>query len=1058
MITSLVPALHRPSPVRRRLSALTVVLAAGALVPAVALAGPAAAAPAEPWRLPAELAALGTVAPSLRQATGTVEVSVALSNRSVAASVPANAIRTGKLPSRAAQRTRTAAVKAQQATFGGRARALGAEVTGSATLSENLVTLTVRAEQISQLAALPGVVSVKPLSQYHTTAAPAPSGSLAQAAQYLGVDKVHAKGIDGKGVRVAVLDSGIDYTHADLGGPGTTAAYTACTARSAASRAPVGTCAALFGPSAPKVKGGYDFVGETWTGDPGTPALAPDPNPIDAGGHGTHVADIIGGRSANRAHSGIAPGVDLYGVKVCSAVSGRCSGTATLQGLDWALDPNRDGDVSDAVDIVNLSLGSAYGQAEDDGAAAVDNVVNAGVVAVVSAGNDADRPFIAGAPSTAEGAISVAQTTLPDTKSYPIRVDSPTITGLPGNTVRYAVAQPWSPAPTAVISGTLAAPVGRSGCTAADFAGFPRGAVALISRGTCATSTKAQNAQAAGARAAIVHQALPGDPTEYSFGGGPAVTIPTLSISFARGDLLVKAVAAGTVKVTIDPAKAFSLANTTVGASSRGPRAQDSTVKPDIGAPGAWNSAEVGTGSGRTAFGGTSGAAPVVSGVAALILQAHPTSTPAQVKARLLNAADPGNGTPDVEGNRYPTPVTRIGAGEVRAYGAVYNTGLLENRSQSNGNIGLGQLHLKARYTENVALHLTNTDSAPATYTIRSSFRETADQNLGAVKIQIPSLVKVPAKSTITLTALVTIDPGKLAAWPFTKTAGSTGDGSLLNAPEIDGTILAESPKEALRLGWHVLPHRSADVSVTGTVSTSPGKTTVKLANTSRVLDGSADVYGLTGTSGEMPDPAPGAPGAPGSNAAVVDLAAVGVRDDATTVRFAIALHDRLATPTLPAEHNVLVDTDRDGTNDYIVYNSELSGTGDTGQTVVSVFDLATGANTTVGYVVTDFDNAVQVFTVPLTALGLSAGSSFDFHVVSGEVRYTPGPTDQITDMTWTVGRATFLAGPSVTVPAGATTTLSVTKRAASGPSTETGVLLVYADNLEDDFDVVDGL
>jgi len=68
--------------------------------------------------------------------------------------------------------------------------------------------------------------------------------------------------------------------------------------------------------------------------------LAPDDDPIDIDGHGTHCADIIGGRL------GVAPGVSIYAVKVCSAISTSCSGIALLQGMEYSVDPNGDGDPS----------------------------------------------------------------------------------------------------------------------------------------------------------------------------------------------------------------------------------------------------------------------------------------------------------------------------------------------------------------------------------------------------------------------------------------------------------------------------------------------------------------------------------------------------------------------------------------------------------------------------------------------------------------------------------------------------------------------------------------
>src|SRR5664280_354296 len=175
-------------------------------------------------------------------------------------------------------------------------------------------------------------------------------------------------GFKGKGVKVAVLDTGIDYTQTEFGGPGTQAGYVAAYGSGTADPKNTIINDGTF-PTA-RVKGGYDFVGESW---PLANEKA-DPDPIDSpaagtvlgnaygtdGGHGTHVADIIGGAK------GVAPQADLYAVKVCSSVSTSCSGVALIEAMDWVLDPNGDGDLSDHMDIVNLSLGSDYGTAADD--------------------------------------------------------------------------------------------------------------------------------------------------------------------------------------------------------------------------------------------------------------------------------------------------------------------------------------------------------------------------------------------------------------------------------------------------------------------------------------------------------------------------------------------------------------------------------------------------------------------------------------------------------------------------------------------------------------------
>ena len=135
---------------------------------------------------------------------------------------------------------------------------------------------------IPAVAALPGVHTVRQLHDYQL--------DLSETVPYIGATAVQNVGFNGAGVRVAVLDTGIDYTHKFFGGPGTAAAYTAAYGTTTADTRNT-TTDGLF-PTA-KVVGGFDFVGERWPSGP----LAPDPDPIDcgpsaiaapcAGGHGT---------------------------------------------------------------------------------------------------------------------------------------------------------------------------------------------------------------------------------------------------------------------------------------------------------------------------------------------------------------------------------------------------------------------------------------------------------------------------------------------------------------------------------------------------------------------------------------------------------------------------------------------------------------------------------------------------------------------------------------------------------------------------------------------------
>ena len=163
-------------------------------------------------------------------------------------------------------------------------------------------------------------------------------------------------GNTGKGVKVGIIDTGIDYTHADFGGIGTAEAYDAAHADSANPdwRATLPALGQV------KVMGGYDFVGDDYDADT-VPAPTPDANPIDCNGHGTHVAGTVAGYGVNDSGGtftgdyanlngadllsmdvgpGMAPDAKLYGLKVFG-----CEGSTeyVIPALDWALDPNGDG-------------------------------------------------------------------------------------------------------------------------------------------------------------------------------------------------------------------------------------------------------------------------------------------------------------------------------------------------------------------------------------------------------------------------------------------------------------------------------------------------------------------------------------------------------------------------------------------------------------------------------------------------------------------------------------------------------------------------------------------
>ena len=263
------------------------------------------------------------------------------------------------------------------------------------------------------------------------------------------------------------------------------------------------------------------------------------PDATTFGGHGTHVADIIAGKL------GVAPAAELYAIKACSAPATSCSGIALIQAMDFALDPNGDGRIRDRVDIINMSLGSPYGQPfDDDLSAAVDAASKVGVLTVASAGNSADKQFISGSPGAASSALSVAQTAVPSATLQLFTITNPPA----GN--RGAVFQPWSAPLTTVIEGPVTwfptAADGKSiGCANAAgatpyAAGELTGKIVLVDRGACSFSLKIANIAAAGGRLGIIGLITPDVPFGGAFGGGvqtmPGYMISQVDANFLRAN------------------------------------------------------------------------------------------------------------------------------------------------------------------------------------------------------------------------------------------------------------------------------------------------------------------------------------------------------------------------------------------------------------------------------------------------------------------------------------------------------------------------------------------
>ncbi|MFM2400221.1 MAG: hypothetical protein RL341_2378 [Pseudomonadota bacterium] len=921
----------------------------------------------------------------------------------------------------------------QQSGFASAMKSLGGEELGRVNVAHNAVAMRVDAARLKELAGMTGVVKVRPVVHY--------SLNLAETVPFVGGAALQASGFDGTGMRIAVIDSGIDYTHRNLGGPGTAAAY-AEAAGVDANDPKSGLPNALF-PSS-KVIGGFDFVGDKWSGGAGSPARTEDPNPIDYWFHGTHVADIAAGASLDGTHKGMAPGAKLYAVKACASVSGSCNGIALLKAMDFSVDPNGDGDFEDAADVINLSLGSDFGQPEDDLSFAVANAVELGVVVVASAGNGGNVATVVGSPSTEPGAISVAQTQVPSAKSVFIDIVAPAAIA---RRITQISESDFGPV-TAAVSGDVVF-LGR-GCPAGTVAGQagedpylgnPSGKIALIDRGACGFSQKVDRAARAGAKAVLIGLVTPESPFPMGTTPGSSVYVPTLMITQVDSNAIKGRLTAGdAVKVNFDLA---AVADSVVSTSARGPSNQYNQIKPEIGAPGGSVSASVGTGNGEAPFGGTSGAAPMVSGAAAQLLQAFPNRTPLQIKAMLMNTASTQVFSDPVGEPGVLAPIARIGAGELRVDRAAQTDFVAFNPSQKSAALSYGfqAVPTFGAFTQN--LRLRNFSKEPKTVQITPSFRYADDAASGAVRIVAPSSVTIPPRGGITVQVVLTVDASKLPAWA--QNARDIGAaGATFSRNEFDGYITLNDGTRNLSVPWHIMPRKAADLKVSGGGST---KAPITLFNAG-VAPAVTEVFALTGTSSRVyPGDLPQA----GSNITFTDLRAVGARLAAPDiVQFGIATFGRRSNPSLPSGYEVDIDVNRDGTPDFAVFNDFLNA--DSTLSVVKILNLADGTLQAFFFIDADFYSGNMILTAPLSAMGLTENSTFDYTVLSFDNYFTGTVSESIGPMTFTPAKPKFAlqgGGIMLTVPSGVAGQVNSTAVAGgdvASPS-QTGLLLLHRGN-----------
>ncbi|PRO69264.1 S8 family serine peptidase [Alteromonas gracilis] len=592
-------------------------------------------------------------------------------------------------------------------------------------------------------------------------------------AEYINATSLVTGGVaSGMGTRVAILDSGLDYTHAAVGGPGTAEAFAEATADLADTPAwPIGN-----------VIGGFDFFNG-------------DPDPMDNNNHGTHVAHSV---------LGVAPDAQVYAYTVCDQ---SCPGAAQLAGLEASMDPNGDGDISDRVDVINMSLGGDFGTNRGGAVGElIDKAVELGVVVAISAGNDGPTPFIVGGPSTTTNALSVGAMTHPT-------VESAEVSATLGDEEITAIAAAFNPEPEFSVDSTTPivyaeAETNATGCVA--YTTDLSDSIALIDRGGCAFTTKVLNAQAAGADFVVVANNVAGDGA-FTMGGTPEseVTINSVMISFEDGNTLKSAIAENTATYAFS-SELFVKAGAIATFTSRGPSV-DGLLKPEITAPGtAIDTALVGTGDGTSPISGTSFSSPITAGALSLLAEAFPRRNAFELKATLMNNAnldvtlEPRSVNPDAE----LAPISYIGAGLVDVEKASQSTTAAWDSATKQAALVFGLLGLSEEASVTKTVTVKNFSSEPKTYSLSDQARFENDAATEALTMEYPASVTVPAGQTVTFDVTATIDPAKLPEWTLTSDVAATPAGSVeLTNVEFDGALMLTDQNDvSMHLVYHVLP------------------------------------------------------------------------------------------------------------------------------------------------------------------------------------------------------------------------------------------------------------
>jgi subtilisin family serine protease len=849
------------------------------------------------------------VLPFLIDKNRQLDLMVELADQLVAAQV-GNATDSGTTVTKSQRDTWRSQIKASQTSVVDAVRQHGGRVVSQVQDAYNGVHVHLAAASVAAVAALPGVVGIHLVPTYKP--------SLTESVPYVGVPQAwSATGQTGAGEKIAVIDTGIDYYHADFGGSGNPADYTYGLAHDTTVPAHNADGTTVAFPSA-KIPVGYDFVGDAYdaSAPAGSPATIPqpDPNPLDCNSHGTHTASTAAGfgelANGSTYHGpydpsiyastdfkigpGVAPNAQLYIYRVFG-----CNGSSDVvtEAINRA--------VQDGADVISMSLGSDFGTSDTPDAVAAENASRAGVVVVAASGNEGSSAYMTSTPGSSSRTISVAA--LDSNATFPgatIGIGAG-ISALDANNGPLPV--------TGKLDVLMSGGSISLGCVDSDYSGVAAGDIVVTQRGTCARVARAQFGQAHGAAAVIMVNTSAGlPPFEGPIAG---VTIPFIGVLQSDGAALV-----GANGTTVTISSAGQLSNPTyqqlASFTSFGPRFGDSALKPDVTAPGvSIVAAGMGTGTDVLVDSGTSMATPHVAGIAALVLAANPHWSVNEVKAAIMSTAS------DTSAKIVGYDPIGAGSGVVQAQLAT-TTAALAFTNDHLDSLAFGYKSLNGSFSSTKSFTIENKGFSPISYKLSASFIGSAS----GAKVKVsPSSITVFGHQSRSVSVTLSMKSSAVKALPAADTFTGVGPGAVLS---VEGVVSATPTTSGtgiypLHVPFLVVPRGDSAV-VTG--QTAPYHVTSGVANSQVSLknlgihSGTADVYsyGIKDTD---------------HTTGISSIRAVGVQSQPAASCGAAAGDSCLVfaingwhqwSNAAAAEFDIGIDTNGDGTPDFVVVGADL--------------------------------------------------------------------------------------------------------------------------------------